>query len=66
MKKEKLFLCFWVGDGGDSESNSVWYSELVEASSKKEALKKYFASGKAFASSNEENYGVKEIEKIIK
>lgn len=38
MDGNKFYLCFWVGDGGDRESYSVYYSKLVLANSKDEAL----------------------------
>jgi len=65
-----LYLCFWIGDGGDRESYSVYYSKLVEANSEEEALEKYFKSGKAFAYQKDEPtdpsyYGVKKMN-IIK
>ena len=62
---EKLWLCFWVGDGGDSESHSTYYSNLVEAKTKSQALKKYLASGEAFASDDMSEYDALEME-IIK
>lgn len=64
----KLFLCFWVGDGSDRESYSVYYSELVQANNKKEALDKYLNSGKAFAYDEDtykEYYDVIEMKPII-
>lgn len=64
----KLFLCFWVGDHGDRESYSVYYSELVQANNKEDALDKYLKSGKAFAydeDTNKDYYGVIEMKPII-
>lgn len=50
INTNNLYLCFWIGpDGGDRESYSVYYSELVEATSEKKALEIYLKSGKAFA-----------------
>lgn len=60
----KYFLCFWVGDGADCYN--VFYSELVLARNKDEALEKYFASGKAFAYNGGANTNHYEaIEKIV-
>jgi hypothetical protein len=39
--KDKIFLCFYEGDGGDSESHSTYYSEIISAENKNEALLKY-------------------------
>lgn len=35
------FLVFWVGDGGDSESYSVYYSNIVSAPTKELAIREY-------------------------
>ena len=38
---DKHFLVYFVGDESSSESNSVYYSFLVRAKTKQEALEKY-------------------------
>jgi len=53
---EKYFLVFWIGDGGDRESNSVYYSCLVKANSKTEAIERYINSPKCPWSSKETKY----------
>jgi len=35
------FLVFWVGDGGDSESYSVYYSKIITAPTKELAIREY-------------------------
>jgi len=35
------YLVFWVGDGGDRESCSVFYSNIISASSKTNAIEGY-------------------------
>jgi hypothetical protein len=37
---EKLYLVFWEGDGCSRESASAYYTEVVEATSKAEAIGK--------------------------
>ena len=56
VSDSKFYLCFWVGDGGDRESYSVYYSKLVLAHSRDEALDKYISSGKNFAQHNNKDY----------
>jgi hypothetical protein len=63
-ENKKLYLCFWVGDGGDRESYSVFYSKLVLAGDKDEALDKYISSGKNFGQ-DKEYYDAIEM-KVIK
>jgi hypothetical protein len=64
---DKFYLCFWVGDGCDRESYSVYYSKLVLANSEEEALDKYMASGKTYAQEDNRDYfGVIEMKDIIK
>jgi hypothetical protein len=64
---DKFYLCFWVGDECDSESYNVYYSKLVLANSKEEALDKYMASGKTYAQEDNRDYfGVIEMKDIIK
>jgi hypothetical protein len=41
VELNNLWLVFWEGDGGDSESYSVFYSKIVNAKTKTEALEKY-------------------------
>jgi hypothetical protein len=62
----KYFLCFWVGeDGGDRESYSVYYSYLVMADNKDEALLKYLTVNPRRYDedtiSNKDLFGVREI-----
>ncbi len=53
----KLFLVFWIGNGEDRESCSVFYSEIVQAVNEEKALDKYLElKGKV----NREDYGVVE------
>lgn len=52
----KYFLCFWVGDGGDNESYNVYYSSLVIARNKSEALKKYFKEVKSDVDEDSKKY----------
>ena len=40
----KYYLCFWYDDGASSESHSAYYSHLVKARTKDEAIRKYFES----------------------
>ena len=37
----KDYLVFWVGDGGDSESYSVFHSNIISAKSSKLAIREY-------------------------
>lgn len=61
---KKFYLCFWVGvDGGDREAYNVFYSELVLAADKDEAIDKYISSGKNFT--QKEYYDAIEM-KILK
>ena len=62
----KFYLCFWVGDGSDNESNNVYYSHIVIAENKDEALDKYIQSGHHFAQGDKSLYGVIEMKNIIK
>lgn len=62
---KKLWLCFWVGDGSDRESYSTYYSTLVEAKTKEEALEIYLASDEKFANGDINDYDAIEM-KIIK
>lgn len=39
MKED--FLVFWIGDGGDSESYSVYYSNIVSATTRQLAIREY-------------------------
>tara|TARA_R110000772_G_scaffold2410_4_gene8498 strand:- start:7689 stop:7937 length:249 start_codon:yes stop_codon:yes gene_type:complete len=39
--KDKDYLTFYVGDGGDRESASVYYARVVSAPSKRLAIKKF-------------------------
>lgn len=67
VSESKFYLCFWVGDGGDRESYSVYYSKLVLARSRNEALDKYISSGKNFAHhNNKDYYDAIEMKDIIK
>lgn len=64
---DKFYLCFWIGDGSDRESYSVYYSKLVLANNDEEALDKYLESGKNFTKNdNRDYYGVIEMMDIIK
>lgn len=65
MIGEKYYLCFWVGDGGDRESYSVYYSKLVIAGDEDEALDKYIKSDKKL-DPNKEFYDVIEMKDIIR
>lgn len=63
---DKLFICAWEGDGGDRESCSIFYSKVVKAKSRKEALEKYFNSGEKFGESGDiSKYVAVEIRNII-
>lgn len=37
----KYYLIYWEGNGGDSESHSVFYSELVIAANEHDAWQKW-------------------------
>lgn len=56
----KNWIVCWVGDGGDSESYSVFYSKVVKAKTKSEALKKGM-DNLGFTSRNAEHYNAQEI-----
>ncbi len=58
----KEFLVFWVGDGGDRESCSVYYSTLVHAISETEAIDKYFNKFKP--NHSRDQYDVLEMEPL--
>jgi len=42
--KDTQFLVFWMGDGGDRESASVYYAMLVDAETNRDAKIKYLLS----------------------
>jgi len=54
------WLVCWVGDGGDSESYSVFYTKVVQAETKDEALEKGI-SAMSFSSVNKEHYHAEPI-----
>lgn len=37
------YLVFWIGDGGDRESNSVYYSKLIKGDNETDVIKKYIS-----------------------
>lgn len=43
MLEEKHYIVFWVGLGGDSESCNAYYSSLVRANDRVEAIEKFIA-----------------------
>ena len=67
ISDSKFYLCFWVGDGGDRESYSVYYSKLVLADNIDEALDKYIKSGKNVPQhNNKDYYDAIEMKDVIK
>lgn len=58
----RQFLVFWVGDGCDSESNNVYYSCLVNATSEKNAIDKYVnSSNNDWSTKDPKYFGALEI-----
>lgn len=60
---DKHFLVFWEGDGSDRESYSVFYSTLVKANSKEEALDKFIENSKHLSEEDKSFYDAYEITK---
>lgn len=40
----KVYLVFWIGDGGDRESYNVYHSKIITGITKKEVIMKYVKS----------------------
>ncbi len=56
----KHWIVCWVGDGGDRESYSIFYSKVVKANTRDEALEKGMKN-LGFQSENKEHYHAEEI-----
>ena len=54
--KNRQYFVFWEGDGGDSESHSAYYTVLVDALTKRDAIKKYLLSSNHEDDLTEEDY----------
>jgi mevalonate pyrophosphate decarboxylase len=51
-KINKDYITFYVGDGGDRESASVYYARVVSASSKRSAIKKFIINWDGLSNSD--------------
>lgn len=60
------YLVYWIGDGGDNESYSVFYTRLTQAKDEDEAWKNVLPTIKKEddTNPNREYYGIKKIKLI--
>jgi len=58
----KYYLIYWEGEGGDSESYSVFYSKLIQADSEIEAWEIWKNRFPNYQIGDEDNHGIEKMD----